>query len=66
MPPGTKGIQDVRTPLDDDNWKKAFEKMVLRNAGDLIRVQYERKGEVKRRVVDCATFEDCVLMERYR
>jgi hypothetical protein len=66
MPPGTKAIQDVRTPLDDENWKKCLKKMVLRNAGDLIRVQYERKREVKRKVVDCATFEDCVLMERYR
>jgi hypothetical protein len=66
MPPETKGLQDVRTPLDDDNWKKMLEKMVLRNAGDLLRVQYERKREVKRRVVACEMVEDCVLMERYR
>jgi hypothetical protein len=65
MPPGTKGLQNVRTPLDDDNWKKILEKMAMRDGTDLIRVQYEEKREVKKKIVASETIEEGEIFEGY-
>jgi len=47
MPPEDEKfeVKDVRTPLDEDNWKEVLQKVAERNTGDWIRVQYVRERE---------------------